>query len=297
MDELIVCSRAVHFAALALLFGAPLFRLAIAPEGAERGWPGGRRIELIASVAALVSGLGWFAGVAATFAGSWSDALAPDILQAVTLDTRFGHLWTARLVAFAALLAVQAWAPPSRWRDGALVLLGAAVTASLIGVGHGMTGAGAGPAVARLHMGADVVHLLCATAWTGGLFCLAQALRRAVAKPAALSALPAVLSRFSRLGYWLVALLMLSGCINALVLVPRPDSLVTSAYGRVLLVKLALVLIMVAFALYNRLALTARAVAAKPGVRALWHSVLAEQGIGLLVLLSVALLGTIHPVP
>jgi putative copper resistance protein D len=291
VDELIVASRAVHFAALALVLGAPLFRLAIAPHGAARGWPGGRAIELAATLAALMSGLGWFAGVAATFAGGWRDALAPDILQAVTFETRFGHLWIGRLVVLVAVLAVQAWPRPSWRRDGALVALAAAATASLIGVGHGMTGAGGGAGVARLHMVADVAHLLCAMGWVGGLLCLAQVLRRPD-----LSDIGIVLSRFSRLGYWLVALLLISGCINALVLVPRPDSLVTSDYGRVLAVKLALVLIMVGFALYNRLALVAR-VQSKPGLHALWRSVLAEQGVGLLVLATVALLGTIHPVP
>src|SRR5205823_12607111 len=128
VDELIVASRAVHFAALALVFGAPLFRLAISPHGPEPGWPGGRGIELAATLGAVASGLGWFAGVAATFAGSWSDALAPDILQAVTFDTRFGHLWTGRLVVLVAMLAVQACARPSWWRDGALVALAAGAT-------------------------------------------------------------------------------------------------------------------------------------------------------------------------
>jgi putative copper resistance protein D len=293
VDELIVASRAVHFAALALVLGAPLFRLAIAPRGAARGWPGGRAIELAAALAALVSGLGWFAGVAATFAGGWRDALAPDILQGVTFETRFGHLWIGRLVVLAAVLAVQAWTRPSWRRDGVLVALAAALSASLIGVGHGMTGAGGGPAVARAHMVADVVHLICAMGWIGGLFCLAQVLRRGAADAAELGV---VLSRFSRLGYWLVALLLVSGCVNALVLVPRPDSLLTSDYGRVLLVKLGLVLIMVGFALYNRLALVAR-VQSKAGAQALWRSVLAEQGMGALVLATVALLGTIHPVP
>lgn len=296
MDELIVASRAVHFAALALLFGAPLFRLAIAPDGPARGWPGGRGIELAAALAVLLSGLGWFAGVAATFAGGWSDALAPDVLGAVVFDTRFGHLWIGRLLVLAGVFAVQL-ARPSRWRDGALVVLTAGLTASLIGVGHGMTGAGGGAAVARLHMAADVVHLLCAMGWIGGLFCLLQVLRRAMLGGLNPDVLPVVVQRFSRIGYWLVALLLISGCINALVLMPRPDSLVTSDYGRVLLIKLFLVLIMVGFALYNRVVLVGQASPAKTGAFALWRSAMAEQGVGLLVLASVALLGTIHPVP
>jgi len=297
VDELIIASRAVHFAALALLLGAPFFRLAVSPHGPARGWPAGRAIELAAACVALVSGLGWFAGVAATFAGGWQDALAPDILQAVAFETRFGHLWIARLIALLALLVIHVLARPSRLRDGALAILAAAPTASLVGVGHGMTGAGAGAEVAWVHMAADIVHLLCAMAWIGGLFCLVQVLRRAVVGDSAGEFLHVVLPRFSRVGYWLVALLLISGCINALVLVPRPDSLVTSDYGRVLLVKIGLVLMMVAFALYNRLVLVAPVIDGKMSPRALRRSAAMEQGIGLLVLAAVALLGTIHPVP
>jgi putative copper resistance protein D len=95
-----------------------------------------------------------------------------------------------------------------------------------------------------------------------------------------------------------VALLLVSGCINGAILVPSLAKLVGTDYGRVLLVKIALAVAMVAIALVNRFALTPNIVAAgTAGVRALSRSVLMEQGVGLLVLLSVALLGTIHPVP
>jgi copper resistance protein D len=294
VDELIVASRAVHYAALALLFGAPLFRLAISPRGAAREWPGGRGIEIAAAIAALVSALGWYGGVAASMAGGWADAFAPDMLQVVAWDTRFGRLWIARLAGMAAVLGVHAWSKPGPAKDVSLVLLAGAVTASLVGTGHGT--AGAGP-LGQIHPVADILHLLCATGWIGGLFCVTQVLGRAVIVDSERDVLHGVLPRFSRVGYWLVALLLVSGCINALVLVPRPDSLVTSAYGRVLLVKVALALLMVALAVYNRVVLTGRVVASKGGARTLWHSVVAEQGVGLLVLASVALLGTIHPVP
>lgn len=295
MDELIVASRAVHFAALALLLGAPVFRLAIAPHGPSRGWPGGRTIELAAAAVALVSALGWFAGVAAGMAGSWVDAVAPDMLQTVALDTRFGRLWMARLAAMIVLLAIQAFARPAPAKDAALVFLAGAVTASLVGTGHGMAGEGAlGP----MHTVADATHLLCAMGWIGGLVCLAQLLRRVARGEAGADMLHVVLARFSRVGYWAVALLLVSGCINGVILVPSVAKLVGTEYGRVLLVKIALALAMVAIALVNRFALTPNMFApGAAGVHALSRSVLVEQGVGLLVLVSVALLGTIHPVP
>ena len=294
MDELIIASRAVHLVALALLLGPPFFRLAISPDGPARAWPGRHAIELTAGAVALVSALGWFAGVAAGMTGSWADAFAPDMLQAVALDTRFGRLWIARLAAMAAILAVYGFASPTRARDVVLVFLASAVAASLVGTGHGTAGEGA---VAPIHAVADVTHLLCALGWIGGLFCLAQLLRRA-ARGIGADVLRIALPRFSRVGYWAVALLLVSGCINGVILVPSLAKLFGTPYGRVLLVKIALALVMVAIALVNRFALTPKTFAAGAvGVRALWRSVLVEQGVGLLVLASVALLGTIHPVP
>src|SRR4030081_1338344 len=122
MDELIVAARAIHFTAIALLFGAPLFRLAVAPRGFELAGRGARWTEPIAAAAALLSGLGWLAGVASAMAGSWSDALTPDILAAVTQDTRFGHLWVVRLTLIVVILVIQAAAKPSRGRAVALPL-------------------------------------------------------------------------------------------------------------------------------------------------------------------------------
>lgn len=295
MDELIVASRLVHFAAAALLFGVPLFRLAIAPTRAAPG----RAVELAASVAALLSGLGWFAGVAATMAGSVADAVAPDILQAVTFDTRFGHLWIGRLIVLVAIFAIQLGARPSRLRDGALLILAAGFAASLVGVGHGMTGAGHGAVIARIHMVADMVHLLCAAAWIGALFCLGALLHRAAAGAETAEAARAALRRFSTMGYGLVALVLVTGCINALVMVPRPASLITSEYGRILLLKLVLVGLMVAIAIVNRVVLTPPIMAAvgSAGLKSLCRSVVVEQCAAVLVLASVAWLGTVHPVP
>jgi putative copper resistance protein D len=212
-------------------------------------------------------------------------------------------LWIGRLVVLAALVVVQAAMAPWRRRDVVLVLLAVGFAGSLVGVGHGMTGAGHGVAAARIHMAADVTHLLCAFAWIGGLFGLGQLVRAAMTEKTSPDAVRVALERFSGAGYWVVALLLITGCINAFVMVPRPDSLLTSDYGRVLVVKIVFALMMVAIALLNRIALApalAGAVTGAPGpavLRKLWRSVLVEQVVGVLVLIVVARLGTIHPVP
>ena len=292
MDALIVVSRAVHFAAMAIMFGAPFYRLVVARDLDRVA--GGRAVEVWAAILALLSGLGWFAGVAAAMAGGWSDAVAPDMLQTVAFDTRFGRLWITRLACLVAIFAVHALGHRSRRSDIALAIPAAAFAASLVGVGHGLAGGRGGDTVAPVHAIADMVHLLCAAIWIGGLFCLGRLLRSG-APDAVCHALP----RFSHVGYWAVALLVISGCVNALVLVATPDRLLTTDYGRVLLIKIGLALVMVAIAVVNRLWFTTRVtVSAEPtDIRGLWRSVLVEQGVGLLVLAVVARLGTIHPVP
>ena len=58
MDDLIIASRLVHFAALALLFGGSLFRLLIRPRNPNQRQPWPRAIDITVVVAALLSALG-----------------------------------------------------------------------------------------------------------------------------------------------------------------------------------------------------------------------------------------------
>jgi putative copper resistance protein D len=291
VDELIVGARAIHFAAVALLFGAPTFRLCVEPDGPDALAPM-RAIALAAAGAALLSALGWFVGVASEMAGGWSEAFTADMLGAVTFDTRFGRLWIARIALIVSIIGLSAVGRWSREKDIALLILSAIVTASLVGVGHGTEGPGAlGP----LHALADILHLLCAAVWLGGLFCLAVVLHRALTGGSDALVLPPLLLRFSRLGYAAVTLLVLSGCVNALILVPSPHALITTTYGRVLSLKIGLAVLMIGLAIINRIVLAPRLGTSEGATGALWRSAVAEQGVGLLVLATVARLGTIHP--
>jgi Na+/proline symporter len=101
-----------------------------------------------------------------------------------------------------------------------------------------------------------------------------------------------------------VGTLLMTGCINTMVLVQRPEALIGTEYGRILLLKLSLVAIMIAIAICNRLVFSPRILlsAQSPGSDAenamtLYRSVAMEQAIGVLVLAAVAVLGTTHPIP
>ena len=304
MDELTIVSRFVQFGAVSLLFGAALFRSLIvrprlaghAPGDGFSDWL--QRLFVLAATLALLSALGWFAGVAVNMAGTWSDALGRDTITAVLFDTRFGLVWTERLALIAAIfiLLARRWRRP-RMVEFAMLALSGALVASLAGIGHGSAGEGW---LGVVHLFADMVHLLCAAAWLGGLVCLGYVLHKrlagvAVAMPDVRTTLP----RFSRIGYFAVAVLLVSGCVNAIVMVPSLEALIGTVYGRVLLIKLALVGLMAAVALVNRLVVTPRIIRSDTiaAVALLWRNVVMEQSLGVMVLAAVAVLGTIHPAP
>ena len=77
MDDLVIASRLVHFAALALLFGGSLFQLLIRPQDPNQRQPWPHSIDIMVVVAALLSWLGWFIGTAASMTGEWSEILEP----------------------------------------------------------------------------------------------------------------------------------------------------------------------------------------------------------------------------
>jgi copper resistance protein D len=300
VDDLIIASRFVHFVAVSVLFGGSLFRLCIQPHGLGIDRPLPRMIDLLAVVAALLSALAWFVGVSASMAGSPSEMVNPEIMAALLFETQFGRLWIARLILIAALVAlIFAWRGRTQRREIALLVLSGTLTASLAGVGHGSSGAGwLGPA----HLVADMIHLLCAATWLGGLVCLVIILHRAVLGRdiASIGAMQTLLPRFSRVGYVAVAILLMTGCFNAIILLERLDDLIATDYGRVLFLKIGLVAAMVAIAVGNRLMLSPRIlVASTPdrrseSVSALYRSVTLELGVGFIVLASTAILGTIQ---
>lgn len=117
-----------------------------------------------------------------------------------------------------------------------------------------------------LMVGADVVHLLVGAFWAGGLLALARLLADRAADPR--HALD-VAGRFSALAAWSVGLIVVSGLGMAwLVLGGRWTSLLTTAWGHLLLLKVALVAGVLPIAGWNRWRLLPalhRALAAESG--------------------------------
>jgi putative copper resistance protein D len=218
-------------------------------------------------------------------------------IRAVLAETPAGKAiaWRA---AFLLLILPLAWRQaPGRRRLVALGALSAEALTTVAWTGHGAATEGA---VGLLHLGADIVHLLAAAIWLGALFVFLRLLFGRGADPIAIHA---ALARFSTAGIALVASILLSGLINAWVMVGPAQiaMLPTTLYGRLLLVKLALFAAMVGFAAANRMQLTPALARAMTGddstraLRALKVSIALETAAALLILAVVAWLGMVDP--
>ncbi|HEY1799063.1 MAG TPA: copper homeostasis membrane protein CopD [Stellaceae bacterium] len=283
MKDATVAIRFILFAAAMLAFGTAAFRVYVPELGADVA----RRLVGAIRAAAIVTFLASLAMVAVTAAdmtGSDAAAASPAMLATVLFGTEFGHAWCWHLGFTLGLIG----AAFSRFAGPTLVLAGLTL-ASLGFVGHaadmeGLPGLG--------HELNQAVHLLAAGAWLGGLWPLYSLLR--LARPAD----PAVedgVAHFSQMGYVAVALIAATGIINACMLVGSVGALFGTAYGRLLSVKVALYVLMVAIALTNRLMIAPRLAHDTTTSARLARSVVIEQALGLAILLAVSILGTWPP--
>ena len=174
------------------------------------------------------------------------EAFDPSLLRSV-LETRFGQVSLGRAAIAGALVALLLGA--RRWppRDGILLDL-----ALVLCVGLVLAPAAAGHAnvSGALSFVADVVHVQAAAIWVGGLalVVLALLLARGSRRQLAADAVP----RFSQLALVAVAALIVAGIVNGYLQVRTWSGLWETSYGRLLLVKVALLMPLLALGAYNR---------------------------------------------
>lgn len=304
MAEALILSRFLQFASVIVVFGCGAFRLyGLGVDSTTASadaliafdawfW----RVAIAGTIVALLSALSLLLATTANMAGSAAAALDPDTISKVLFGTSFGRVWCWHLV-FAILSMGICLAPRVRWRMPVILVLSLLLLFSLGWVGHAVEGQG----VARLvHQINQMVHLLAAGLWLGGLVPLAWLLGRARSRSGAawISVARDVVPRFSQMGYAAVTLLAATGALNTLLLVGSTRALIGTPYGRLLGLKILLFLAMVAVALFNRVRLLPslrQETEASATAAALARSVLCEQGLGFAILAVVSVLGTWPP--
>jgi putative copper resistance protein D len=316
LDDPLIWARAVHFAATLSVAGVAFFLLFIgepAFRAADKDEPIAdivrRRLAGIAWLGlalAVLSGAAWLLLRSAQMterplAAMWSE----DFVSTVLLETDFGNVWLARSVLIA-LLAVALYAsylsaaPQSQWTRAAALACAAALVGTLAFAGHAAAGSGVEGLV---HETADVLHLLAAAAWVGALVPLAVLLGAAASdrSEASLAIAREATLRFSTFGIASVAIVLATGIVNTWELAGSVPALFGTDYGRLLLVKIVLFLVMLSVAGVNRLQLTpwlvreTDAAVRQRALRQLRNNSLIEASLAAVILLIVGVLGTLPP--
>jgi copper transport protein len=279
-----------YFLALAVLVGALGFRLIVlrrrVPSAVER------RFYLVAAgavIALLELGIAGFMLRASDALQLPFERLIYGDLSPFAQGTRFGLAFIAMTLGFSIVAAFVFLA----WLTERVVLLWPAFVLSLAlcsGLslsGHSAVDAGASWRSAL----ADYVHLSAACLWLGGLVQLAV-----VVWPAASDLRGAAFLRFSRLATVLVGMLVGAGVYLAYLRLPEPADLWEEPYGRVLLIKLALVALALAWGGVHHVLVRPRLMRVQGHApRTLGRSLLGESAIGMAVLLVAAVLVNSDP--
>ena len=92
-----------------------------------------------------------------------------------------------------------------------------------------------------------------------------------------------------------MALLAVTGSVNAAFLAGDPEAALGTPYGQLLAVKVALYLAMTALALTNRFRVLPRLADDEAALGLMWRNVAIEQALGLAILAIVSVLGTLPP--
>jgi putative copper resistance protein D len=305
----LVIARWVHFSAVFVLFGAALFWLYIPASASAqatlpRSYEATRRLFRGAAPVAALSGIAWLAGILVNIASDpaapdWGALKDPEFLRLFFFETNFGAVWLIRLILLGGAIGVVALRLPERIRLIELVFIGAALLVSQAWLGHAAEG-GAGLYGAAV-ITAYCVHVLAAGAWVGGLAPLLFTLveQRRAEKDLVPETLQ-ILARFSAMGMTAATLIVVSGATNAGFRVGGSfGRLLDTRYSDTLFVKLALVALMLALALFNRMVLMPRlrlaSVEAAARTTAVEKSVATELILGILVLGAAAVLGITPP--
>jgi putative copper resistance protein D len=300
LEEQLITARWAVYLDLGLLFGLPFFRLyggiGDTAVGAYR-----LRLPLVGlALGGLLLSAWQFTAMVAGTTGATELSFDGQTLIMVLKETSVGLAFAARTAAltFVVALALNTNLQTRSWTAAISFCAGIAV-ATLAWGGH--AAATEGP-LGYVHFASDILHLLAVAAWIGALVSFLWA-ASSNNTPESAATTHRALAAFATWGSVLVGVIILTGLINSVVLIGWRHliSLGTTAYGRLLIIKLALFAGMLVLAAINRFRLTPWL---KIGIgsgslqapsAALRRSLWFEMSLGVMILALVAWLGTLPP--
>ena len=284
MDILVPLLRGVHLAALASLFGTLLLMAAALPaiEATAPARAVARRVARISAVTGLVTGAVWLVAQGATIAGTDTLAATLHAVPVVGFQTQFGHWLLLRLVLLVTMVPLLRGASLAI----PLALAGVALAVQPL-LGH--AGAIGGDVGAELIV-SEMLHMLAAGAWLGGLLPLFLAVGLLPSGAAA-----AACRAFSPIGIACVLLLAGTAVAQSAALMGGLPGLFGTSYGHVALVKLGLFTTLLGSATLNRFALTERLATRPDASLPIRLSIAGEIVLGVLVVIAAGFLASHSP--
>jgi putative copper export protein/mono/diheme cytochrome c family protein len=310
MTDLAAVARFVHAAAAVLLVGAFSFTIFVARPTFRRMNAPDADFPAFLNLQLRIAHWCWLALFASALFGLWLQTAAVsasadgDAVVTLLKETQYGQVWSARMVNLFLLPAVFFFAKrrgsnATAWATAGF-LLSAALLLSLALVGHSAAAEGGALIIQIL---VDALHLLATGIWLGGLVPLALSLRQLNRKAdsAALAVAGAVTRRFSALALGCVVIVIVTGAYNAWTLVGGFAPLFGTPYGKLLLLKVSLLLPLLVVAAVNLLRLKsqlANVISSEDALatlRKLKHNVMTEALLGAAILLVVGYMGVTPP--
>jgi putative copper export protein/mono/diheme cytochrome c family protein/peroxiredoxin len=270
VNAVLASIRAAYFLAAIVIFGEFAFRWWVERSVLYR-FPGTvsdrllcRRLRLaamaVAIAVALLSSVLWFIVQVQVMSGVNFDELGTGTFRDALFDTGFGRVSLLRFglsLALAAALMLPGAARRNRGAANFAAAMAFALLSSVALTGHANGDQGPSRAI---HLASDVMHLIAASAWLGGLPPLALVLfeARRDARAQSLELAAHATRRFSTLGMAAVGMLCITGGVNAWYIDGSLPALLGTEHGRLLLLKLLLFATMLGLAAINRLRHTPR---------------------------------------
>lgn len=221
------------------------------------------------------------------------EVVSEDPIDFANLDDYdlFGELASPSPVATAVVSEPETRLARVRVESGPLAFVGAL----LLVVSESFIGHTASVEPRALVLVSDAVHILAAAVWVAGVWLLAwtfwQRTRRGEPLDARL-----VATRFSITATWALVAVAISGTALGWAILGSPGRLFTTEFGRMLLIKVALVAVIGAIGLHNRRTLLPAL--EQPGIDVrFYRTIIIESVLFVAVLVATALLVVANPVP
>ncbi len=283
-----VLSRFIHFISLMLVFGGSFFLGFLAQRDLRKKLDAQmRQLQTCSVFISFISAIMLFGLEAGLIGNGWTD-VANISIWTLAFATHFGAVWQWELaIAFLACLALCL----ETYRNTILLLMSSAQLIGLGLIGHAAIHHGWVKAIQQTNA---AVHILSCAYWFGCLiplfFC-----SRLLCETDQFNDVRFAMKQFSRYGHIAVCMVIGTGIINGLFIIPTPYHW-GALYLKLLLLKILFVFAMVLIALYNRYYLIPKiARGSETSSKRLLYLIWLEWLLAVVVLVLVSLFATLEP--